>query len=221
MLAAQVLLHLLSSPFCCLLSVPCPSFLYLTVMSIPAGGSNQSKSCSLPKTIAPRGNLTNGSISDLRPQVPSACYRKGKCRKQVQTTSILQQVCNTVESPMIYRSEGEGRRYVAQTFVHEFDLTIDQVKLIREVPSPCTLPLANGEHCMTPSCWGSPPPPCLLAPCDGKSPARPLQTPSTRTTPPTTSPFPFYAGAGSTGGPAQPLHLSSPHPPASLSSNIS
>ena len=29
-------------------------------------GSNQSKSCSLPKTIAPRGNLTNGSILDLR-----------------------------------------------------------------------------------------------------------------------------------------------------------
>ena len=174
--------------------------------------------------LSPKNHCTKGQPYErvhFGPQFPSACYRKGKRRKRVQTTSILQRVCDTMESPMIYRSEGEGRRYMAQTFVHEFDLTVDQVKLNPSGALPhARFPSQMGSTCTTPSFWDSPLPPCLLAPCNGKSPACPLQTPSTRTTPPTTSP-PFYAGAGSTGGPAQPLHLSSPHPPASLSSNAS
>ena len=63
---------------------------------------------------------------------------------------------------------------------------------------------------MTPSCWGFPAHPHLLTPCDGERSAHPLHTLQGYTTHHLSSPSSLYMGAGSTGGPAQPLHLSFP-----------
>ena len=56
-------------------------------------------------------------------------------------TSILQRVCDTTESPTIYRQGKQGRKEVhGLNFVWESDLTTDQVKLdpSMDVSDNCT-----------------------------------------------------------------------------------
>ena len=58
-------------------------------------------------------------------------------------TSILQRVCDTTESPKIYR---RGREVCSTNFVHKSDLTDDQVKLnpsmdVSDTSIPLHLPL--------------------------------------------------------------------------------
>jgi GTP-binding protein EngB required for normal cell division len=66
-------------------------------------GSNQSKTRFLPKTIAPRGTKRTRGIPGLQFRVLVIG------RANAGKTSILQRVCDTTESPKIYR-EGEEVR---------------------------------------------------------------------------------------------------------------
>ena len=77
-------------------------------------GSNHSK------TIARRGTKRTGPFSDLRFRVLVIG------RANAGKTSILQRVCDTTESPKIYR---RGKEVRSTNFVYESDLIADQVKL--------------------------------------------------------------------------------------------
>ena len=100
-------------------------------------GSNQSKTNFLPKTIARRGNKRTGRFSDVRFRVLIIG------RANAGKTSILQRVCDTTESPKIYRGGEEVRNI---NFIYKSDLTADQVKLdpsmeVRDTSIPLPLPL--------------------------------------------------------------------------------
>ena len=82
-------------------------------------GSNQSTSRFLPKTIARRG--TKGT------RIPEVRFRVLVIgRANAGKTSILQRVCDTTESPKIYRGGEEVR---STNYVYKFDLTANQVEL--------------------------------------------------------------------------------------------
>ena len=83
-------------------------------------GSNQSKNRSLPKIIAPRDAKRTRRIPEVRFRV----LVMG--RANAGKTSILQRVCDTTESPKIYRRGEEVRN---TNFIYKSDLTADQVKL--------------------------------------------------------------------------------------------
>ena len=91
-------------------------------------GSNQSKTRSLPKTIARRGTKrTQPPSLALTPRAPFLRFRVLVIgRANAGKTSILQRVCDTTESPKIYRRGEEVR---STNFVYKSDLTADQVKL--------------------------------------------------------------------------------------------
>jgi len=102
-------------------------------------GSNQSKIRFLPKTITRKGTKRTPSrrIPDLRFRVLVIG------RANAGKTSILQRVCDTTESPKIYRGGEEVR---STNFVYRFDLTADQVKLnpsmdVSDTSIPLHLPL--------------------------------------------------------------------------------
>ena len=80
-------------------------------------GSNQTETRSLPKAIAPRGT---SRIPNLRFRV----LVMG--RANAGKTSILQRVCDTTESPIIYRRGEEVR---STNVVYKSDLAAHQVKL--------------------------------------------------------------------------------------------
>jgi septin family protein len=113
-------------------------------------GSNQSKTRSLPKSIAP--STTRAIPNTIAPtgttrvipnpiaptatkrtrQIPNLRFRVLVVgRANAGKTSILQRVCDTTESPMIYRQGKHGQREEVRgpNFVCEFDLTADQFKL--------------------------------------------------------------------------------------------
>jgi hypothetical protein len=102
--------------------------------------SNQSKTRFLPKTIARRGTKRTPSLA-LSRRIPDVRFRDfviGRAK-----TSILQRVCDTTESPKIYRRGEEVR---STNFVYKSDLTADQVQLdpsmdVSDTSIPLHLPL--------------------------------------------------------------------------------
>jgi GTPase SAR1 family protein len=100
-------------------------------------GSCQSKTRSHPKTISPTGTQGTRLIPDLRFRVLVIG------RANAGKTSILQRVCDTTESPTIYR---EGEEVRSTNFVYKSGLTADQVKLnpsmdVSDTSIPLHLPL--------------------------------------------------------------------------------
>jgi len=88
-------------------------------------GSNQSKTRADPN-IAPMGTKrTRRTIPDLQFRVLVLG------RANTGKTTILQRVCNTTESPTIYRmgEDGEKEEVRGPHFLCESDLTVDQFKL--------------------------------------------------------------------------------------------
>ena len=87
-------------------------------------GSNQSKSRGRPNSISSKcTKQTLRRLSDLRFRVlVIGSANAGK-------TSILQRVCETTESPKIYRGGKEVRHGGLNLFVRKSDLTADQFKL--------------------------------------------------------------------------------------------
>jgi GTPase SAR1 family protein len=90
-----------------------------------------------PNSIAPTGTKRTPRIPDLRFRVLVIG------RANAGKTSILQRVCDTTESPMIYR---EGEEVRSTNFVYKYDLTADQVKLnpsmdVSDINIPLCLPL--------------------------------------------------------------------------------
>ena len=104
-------------------------------------GSNQSSSRFLPKAITQRGTKRTRRIPDVRFRVLVIG------RANAGKTSILQRVCDTTESPKIYR---EGEEVRSTNFVYKSacksDLTADQVELnpsmnVSDTSIPLHLPL--------------------------------------------------------------------------------
>ena len=87
-------------------------------------GSNQSKSRSLSQTIAQRGTKQTKKRTRRTPDVRFRVLVIG--RANAGKTSILQRVCDTTESPKIYR---QGEEVRSTNFVYKSDLTANQVKL--------------------------------------------------------------------------------------------
>ena len=92
--------------------------------------SNQSNSRAHPSSIAPMD--TNQTSQTKRPIIPGLQFRVlviGKANAG--KTSILQRVCDTTESPMIYRlgKNGQKEEVRGPHFVCESDLTANQFKL--------------------------------------------------------------------------------------------
>ena len=79
-------------------------------------GSNQSKNRSLPKTIAPSDTKRTRRIPEVRFRV----LVMG--RANAGKTSILQRVCDTTESPKIYRRGEEVR---STNFISKSDLNAE------------------------------------------------------------------------------------------------
>jgi GTPase SAR1 family protein len=85
-------------------------------------GSNQSKTRFLPKTIARRGTKRTPSPAPSR-RIPDLRFRVLVLgRANAGKTSILQRVCDTTESPKIYRRGEEVR---STNFVYKSNLTAD------------------------------------------------------------------------------------------------
>ena len=92
-------------------------------------GTNQSKTHARPNSIAP---MDAEQSSQTKPRtIPDLQFRVlviGKANAG--KTSILQRVCDTTESPTIYRQGKDGRKKVrGPHFVCESDLTANQFKL--------------------------------------------------------------------------------------------
>ena len=99
-------------------------------------GSNQSTARTHPNSIASMGTKQtpspSPSLGPSRRIIPKPQFRVLVLgRANAGKTTILQRVCDTTESPMIYRRGKGGRKEVVRGphFVCESDLTADQFKL--------------------------------------------------------------------------------------------
>ena len=113
-------------------------------------GSNQSKTRAHAKSTAPMG--TKQTSQTKRRTIPDLQFRVlviGKANAG--KTTILQRVCDTTESPMIYRlgEDGQKEEVRGPHFVYEShlsDLTANQFKLepsmnVSENPTSLCLPV--------------------------------------------------------------------------------